>query len=157
LLSQISIPLPFSPIPITLQTFAVAVLAMTLGRNKAPLAIACYLLQGSFGLPVFAGGLVNTAWMLGPSAGYHVGFVASAFLLPRLLPNPFTASWKRQLLSLIAANGIVFALGYLNLSLYVGFREAFFFGVLPFVIGDVIKTGCILLVLQGKQTLNTFW
>lgn len=157
LLSQVSIPLPFTPVPITLQTLGVALLALTLGRVKAPLAVVCYLVQGSLGLPIFAGGVVRTAWMFGPTAGYLIGFVVAAYLLPRLLPKPFEATRKRQLISLIIASWTILTLGYLNLTFYVGWRDAFLFGILPFIIGDAIKTCFALTLLNSKKVFNFFW
>ena len=80
-LSFLTIPLPFSPVPLSLQTLAVLLAGGLLGRLWGPVAVAVYLALGLAGLPVFAGGAGGIGELLGPRGGYLVGFVLAAFIM----------------------------------------------------------------------------
>src|SRR3989338_6477176 len=83
--AQVSLPLPFSPVPVTGQTFAVLLLGATLGARRGAAALLLYLAEGAAGLPVFApGGLPGVARLAGPTGGYLLAFPAAAFLVGRL-------------------------------------------------------------------------
>jgi len=81
LLAQISIPLPFTPVPITGQTFAVLLTGALLGSRLGVAAMLTYVAEGSAGLPFFAGGAHGPAVLAGPTGGYLVGFVIAAFVV----------------------------------------------------------------------------
>lgn len=136
-LSQIALPLPFSPVPITMQTFAVFLLAATLGSKKGALAVALYLVQATSGLPVLAGGLVNPLWMLSARAGYLIGFVPAVYLMG------FVLEQKKNFLTLVpallAGQLIIYLFGASVLALFVGAANSFSLGVFPFLIGDLAK------------------
>jgi len=78
--AQVRFPLPFSPVPVTGQTFAVLLVAAALGRLGLASVIA-YLVEGAIGLPVFAGGAFGVATMVGPTGGYLIGFALAAALV----------------------------------------------------------------------------
>ncbi|MFN3337582.1 MAG: biotin transporter BioY, partial [Thermomicrobium sp.] len=80
LAARVSIPLPFTPVPITGQTFAVLLVGAVLGSRRGAASMALYVVQGLAGLPVFAGGKAGLAVLLGPTGGYLVGFIAAAFV-----------------------------------------------------------------------------
>ncbi|HOX23970.1 MAG TPA: biotin transporter BioY, partial [Elusimicrobiales bacterium] len=81
MLAKLSLPLPFTPVPVTLQTLGVYLVAAALGPRKAFLAVLTYLAQGFAGLPVFAQGtLPGIAALLGPTGGYLIGFLPAAAL-----------------------------------------------------------------------------
>jgi biotin transport system substrate-specific component len=84
LMAQVSVPLPFSPVPITGQTFAVLLVGAALGAKRGSASLLLYLLEGAAGLPVFAGGGAGPATFLGPTGGYLIGFVAAAWLVGAL-------------------------------------------------------------------------
>lgn len=140
LMAQAAIPLPFTPVPISLQTLAVSLLAIALGSKKAPLAVLLYLLQATCGLPVLAGGTVNPLWMVGPRAGYLIGFVLASYLIGRLLeikkshPSIIWSFFSISLgeLSIVCA-------GTLWLSTFVGIETAFYMGLFPFLPGSAAK------------------
>ena len=90
-LSQLTVPL--NPIPMTLQTLAVFLLAMGMGGKKAALSILLYLGEASMGLPVLAGWKSNPLWFFNPSAGYLVGFPFAAFVVGFLLEFRAQATW----------------------------------------------------------------
>src|SRR4030067_464514 len=81
LAAQIQVVLPFSPVPVTGQTFAVLLLGALYGSRMGPATVATYLAMGGLGLPVFAGGAAGMARLLGPTAGYLVGFILAAWVV----------------------------------------------------------------------------
>jgi biotin transport system substrate-specific component len=138
-------PLPFSPVPVTLQTLAVLWVGAQLGARRGALATLVYLGGGALGLPCFAGG-----GLLGPTGGYLLGFVAAAHLVGTL----FERGWGRRpttaLAALLLGNGVIYAVGLPWLTAFVGARPALALGLLPFVPGDVAKALCALGMLQLK-------
>lgn len=141
-------PLPFSPVPVTLQTLAVLWVGAQLGARRGALATLAYLGAGALGLPCFTGG-----GLLGPTGGYLLGFVAAAHLVGTL----FERGWGRRPTSALAAlllgNGVIYAVGLPWLAAFVGARPSLALGLLPFVPGDVAKALCALGLLQ--LTLDT--
>lgn len=141
LMAKISIPLPFSLVPLSMQNFGVAILAITLGSQKAPWAVACYLIEATMGFPVLAGGLANPLWMFAPKVGYLIGFFFAAYLTATLLEGKkhdqgLAKSW----MCIIAGDAVILSMGWICLSYYIGFGAAFLTGVLPFIPGSFIKT-----------------
>jgi biotin transport system substrate-specific component len=138
LAAQISIRLPFSPVPVTGQTLAVLLTGALLGSRRGTLSLIAYLLEGLIGLPVFAAGGSGPAYIMGPTGGYLVGFIAAAYVIGRLAEH----GWDRQVIStslaMLIGNAIIYSFGLSWLSIYVG-KQAAALGLLPFVLGDVIK------------------
>ena len=140
LCAQIRIPLPFTPVPITGQTFAVLLLPALLGGWRGPAAVAAYLLQGALGLPFFAGGTAGWATLAGPTGGYLVGFLAAAVLIPLILGRGAAAP-ARIVVALLAGNLAIYLFGVPWLDRFVdgGLAIAINLGLTPFLIGDAIK------------------
>jgi len=138
ILSQISVAIPFSPIPMTLQTFALYLLILAQGKEKAVMSVVLYLVQASLGLPVLHGWMANPAWMFGPTAGYLIGFVACAYVSGWLLEKK-EQSWGWNLFSLFIGQTIIYMLGTVYLARFLGFEKAFYVGVVPFLYGAVLK------------------
>lgn len=141
LAAQVAIPLPFTPVPLTLQTFAVLLAASALGTVRGVLSMALYALAGIAGVPWFAEG---TSGLTMPSFGYILGFIAAAFVVGRLAENGATRQFLRSTGLMIVGSVIIYAVGFtwLKVSLGVpwfGAESAFAYGVQPFVIGDVLK------------------
>jgi biotin transport system substrate-specific component len=123
LCAQVSLPLPFSPVPVTGQTFAVLLLGAALGPSRAAAALVLYLMEGAAGLPVFApGGLPGAARFAGPTGGYLLAFPLAAFLLGWLVLR-FPRRWWSE-------------------SLQLGF--------LPFVPGSFFKAALLALLLPAS-------
>lgn len=99
------IPIPGTPVPITLQTFVVMVAALTMTWRQAGAAIALYLAAGAAGLPVFAGG-ASTAALVGPSAGFLIGFLPAAIVTALLKGSVRRAAASGDLLGAAHASGI---------------------------------------------------
>lgn len=154
LMAQISIPLPFTPVPITGQTFGVLLVGMTLGARRGLLAMLLYLAEGAVGLPVFAGGTAGVAKFVGPTAGYLAAYPFAAMLCGWLAERgwdrkPWTAAFGIFLGSLV-----VLTLGTLVLSFFVGgLAPAFLKGFLPFLPGDVVKTTLAAVALPGSWAI----
>ncbi len=84
LMAQVRIPLPFTPVPITGQTFAVLLIGAALGSERGAASLLVYLAEGAAGLPAFAGGTSGLAVLVGPTGGYLIGFVFAAYIIGRL-------------------------------------------------------------------------
>ncbi|MDY7095584.1 MAG: biotin transporter BioY [Acidobacteriota bacterium] len=132
-----SFPVPGSPVPVSAQTLAVLVVGLALGSARGAGALALYLAAGAAGLPVFADGAAGLEHLLGPTGGYLLGFVAGAAVAGRA---PVTTTWRRRILLLLAAHGVIFALGVPWLAVFVGTSEAVTAGLLPFLLGALIKS-----------------
>lgn len=138
LAAQVSIPLPFTPVPLTLQTFAVLLVGASLGTARGVLSMVLYLAAGVVGVPWFSGG---TSGMGGASFGYVVGFVLAAALVGRLAERGATRGPVRTAGVMIAGNLAIYAVGvpWLMGAAHVGFAKALALGVVPFLVGDLIK------------------
>jgi biotin transport system substrate-specific component len=137
-LAQVSIPLPFTPVPITGQTLGVLLSGIVLGSRRAALAMALYLLEGTLGLPFFAGGRSGLG---GPTTGYLLSFPLAAFLTGLLAERGWDRKPLTAALAMLTGSLAIFTLGALWLSSFVGgAQKAFLLGVLPFLPGDLLKT-----------------
>lgn len=150
--AQVALPLPFSPVPVTLQTVAVVLVGAALGPRLGALAILTYLAEGSAGLPFFAGGTSGPAVLLGPTGGYLVGFVVSAFLAGLLIERGW---WP--LLAFGFAGAVVYACGLPWLALFVGAERAPALGLLPFLPGDLVKTVAASLLWAISLSAGRAW
>jgi len=137
----ISIPLPITPVPVTLQVFFVLLSGAVLGENLGALAQTIYLLLGLIGLPVFAGGESGPAVLIGPSGGYLFGFVAAAYLTGKLAGSNRGSSFVRMLIANLSGLIPIYLFG--EIGLWVWLRSSLsvllMVGVIPFLPIDVIK------------------
>lgn len=146
----LSLPLPFSPVPISLTNLAVYFSAYLLGMKRGTISYCVYLLLGLVGLPVFSSFTSGPSKLLGPTGGYLIGFIFTAVVC-----GYFADRWNGRLVpSLIgmllgSAVYYVFGTGWLAYQQHMGFGAAFAFGVLPFIVGDIIKMAVCL--LAGSQ------
>ena len=129
---------PFWPVPMTMQTFVVLVLAIAYGPKLGFLTGALYLLEGALGLPVFATG-VGAAYLLGPTGGYLFGFVIAMSVVGFLVSK----GWGQTALSvmgvMLIGEIIIFSLGVGWLSGAVGFSKAISLGLTPFLLAEAFK------------------
>jgi len=149
LAAQVSLPLPFSPVPVTGQTFAVLLIAAALGSRLGPATVALYVAEGLVGLPVFAGGAAGPARLAGPTGGYLAGFVLAAFVVGLLAERGWDRRVGTCILAMLAGEVAIYALGLAWLSRFplpVGLLEA---GLLPFLAGDAYKLAAAALVLPA--------
>jgi len=146
LCAPLSIKLPFSPVPLALAPQLCLALGATLGKRRAALAVIAYLVQGMMGLPVFAGGGFGVAYLLGPTGGYLIGYVAGAYLVGYLIERMRERTGYKVFATLAAGSGVIYLLGAIHLSSFIGIKGALVLGVLPFLLGDVLK---LMVVYRG--------
>lgn len=153
LAAQIRIPLPFTPVPITLQTLAV-LMAIGLLRERAVLATALYLALGVVGLPLFSAGASGFMMLAGPTGGYLVGFVVAANVCGLLMKNAKRA-WT-ELGCYLLAVVIIFASGAVQLKLFLNQDWGFTMrmGVLPFIGIDLAKAVFAFSSVRGLKALR---
>lgn len=137
LLAQISIPLPWTPVPITGQTFGVTLVALSWGKNRSVAVLLSYLALGGLGLPLFAAG--KSGLLIGPTLGYLVGMVISSLWVGFLADRGFTRSFYRSLITAFSGSLLVFTFGVIGLSFFIPKALLLSMGVLPFIPGDIIK------------------
>ena len=163
LCAWIALPLPWTPVPVTGQTFGVMLVAVLLGSRRAALVLALYLLEGLAGWPVFQPfGLPGAARLAGPTTGYLVAFPAAAFLTGWLVERwsghgsdrgtnmislPYLAA------ALLAGEAVTFGAGcaWLATAFGLGWRGALAAGVAPFAAGELIKMGLVVAVARGAE------
>ena len=147
--ARVSIPLGFSPVPITGQTFGVFLIGALYGPVRGAATVIAYLVEGACGLPVFAGGASGAAALWGPTGGYLVGFVPAAAIVGCLAER----GWDRRFLTTLAAmfmgNCVLYACGLVWLAGFVGIASVLGEGLVPFLPGAVVKAVLAAAVLPG--------
>jgi biotin transport system substrate-specific component len=140
ILAQVKIPLPFTPVPLTGQTFAVLLVAAALGSRRGAASMALYIALGALGLPVFAGGAARMAYLSGATLGYLIGFVIAAYVIGLLAERGLERNIRTSILPFLVGTVIIYACGVAWLTALLGsFSKAVAAGMIPFVVGDIIK------------------
>jgi biotin transport system substrate-specific component len=137
LLAQIAIHIPGTPVPITGQTLGTALLALVYGQRRGLAAFCTYYALGSLHLPVFA--LGASGFALGPTSGYLVGMLLAIGVVGGLADRGWTNSFLRCWLANILGSVLIFAVGLLVLSHFIGTQHVLQAGLWPFVPGDIVK------------------
>ncbi len=145
IMSQVLIPLPYTPVPISLGTFGVTLMALLYGRKLGTATILSYVAAGSLGAPIFAGGKAGS--LFSPTGGYILGYIAATIILGYLSDKGVTKSYVKTFLSLLLSSAIILTLGSIVLSLFLPGKNAFMVGVLPFLPGDALKSTTVTLLL----------
>ena len=138
--AQLEWRLPWTPVPITGQTFAVLLTGAVLGARRAFLAQCLYLLEGASGLPFFAGGAAGLARIVGPTGGYLVAFPFAAAITGMLAEQGWDRRPATMFLAMLTGSVIIFVLGLAHLSSFVAAGTVFTNGLFPFIPGDVTKS-----------------
>lgn len=144
-LAQVSIPLPFTPVPLTGQTFAVLLAGAVLGSRRGFLSQALYLAEGAAGLPVFAGGAASAVHLLGPTGGYLWSYPLAAALVGWLVELGASRGVVKLAGALAAADVVILCCGSLWLGHFFGmpWHEAWRLGFYPFLVGDALKIALV--------------
>jgi biotin transport system substrate-specific component len=154
LCARIAVFLPFSPVPVTGQTLAVLLTGALLGSRRGPLSVMTYLAAGTAGLPFFAGGAVGFARLAGPTGGYLMGFVLAAFVTGLLAER----GWDRRVPTTVLLMGVgtvvVYAFGLAWLAKFVGPDKVLALGLYPFLLGEVAKVACAVVLLPSAWRLS---
>lgn len=154
--AQIAVPLPFTPVPLTLQTFAVLAGAAALGAERAVVAQVTYLLLAVAGAPILAGGVGGSEKVIGATGGYLIGFVVASYLVGRIAERSGTAKIRSTVLAYAVGTITIYTLGALWLAQFTGNSLAWAItnGVVPFLIGDSIKAAAAGAVLPSAWKLT---
>ena len=148
--SYIAFPLPFTPIGITGQTIAINLIGLLLTPKHSFIVVLGYILLGSFGLPVFAGGSSGIGALIGPAGGFLFGFLAVAPLISYFKGKEI--KFSRYFFVTISIGMIVlylFGAVYMSIVQKISILSAITLAVLPFIVGDFIK--CIIASYIGVR------
>ena len=152
--AQIEIPLGFTPVPLTGQTFAVLLSGAVLGMRRGALSQLVYWFAGLTGLPFYSGGAGGWEKGTGATMGYLIGFVAASGAIGYLAEKKHDRNFATSLPAMLLGSTIIYAFGaawlsiHLNLPLANGEQNAISLGVAPFLVGDLLKA----LVAAGCTT-----
>jgi biotin transport system substrate-specific component len=138
--ARLVLPLPFTPVPLTLANFGVLLVGLTLGSKRGFAAAALYLAWGAMGLPVFSpAGVGGMAQLFGPTGGYLLAYPVVAFLAGWISEHG-TISFTRNLIGGFVAELVLFAAGISWLAIVTGsWQRAVAFGLAPFIFAEVMK------------------
>lgn len=137
--AQIKIPLPFTPVPLTGQTFAVLLVGAVLGSKRGIVSQTLYTLLGGLGLPFFAGGQSGFAYLTGPTFGYVLGFIVATYFIGYLSEHGLERNIRTSFIPFLVGTVIIYLFGAGWLAIQFGAQKALTLGVLPFLLGDGIK------------------
>jgi len=138
--ARLVLPLPFTPVPLTLANFGVLLVGLSLGSRRGFAAAALYLAWGAMGLPVFSpSGVGGLAQLLGPTGGYLLAYPVVGFIAGWIAERG-TASFPRNLAAGFVAELVLFASGTAWLRVITGsWQRALAFGLAPFLFAEVMK------------------
>ena len=147
--AQVSVPM--WPVPMTLQTLAISVVGLTLGSRLAAATLTLYLVQGALGLPVFAGGAAGLPYLVGPTGGFLVGFIAMAWLTGRLVEMGLARGFLRLFAAALVPALLLFVPGVLWLWTItpLALDQAVMMGAAPFQLGGLVKSALAALIVAG--------
>lgn len=157
LAAQVAIPLPFTPVPLTLQPLAVILLGAALGATRGAAAAALYLLEGASGMPVFAQGHGGAIWLMSATAGYLFSYPFAAWLAGFVSERGWGNSVVRSITGMLAALTVIYLGGWSWLAMLTSPQVAFTQGVAPFVLADIVKVafGAALLPYASRIVTRT--
>jgi len=148
---------PFYPVPLTMQTFAVLGIGMVYGSRLGAFTVLLYLFAGMAGMPVFAGTPekgIGLAYMMGPTGGYLLGFVLAAMLTGWLAERGWDRKISSTFFAMVAGNAVIYLFGITWLGTLVGWdKPVFAWGLMPFLSGDLFKIILAMIVVPGAWKL----
>jgi len=150
--SQIQV--PFYPVPMTMQTFAVLLVGAVGGRRLGAETVGLFLAEGAIGLPFLAGGVGGLSYFAGPTAGYLFGFVLAAYVVGWLIERGAARNIVTLVGSLLLGEVILFGLGAAWLAYLFGATVAWTGGVAPFLAGDAVKVALVASTVLASQRLR---
>ena len=149
--AHIKVLLPFSPVPITAQTFTVLIIGALLGAKLGSLAVIAYLIEGIIGLPFFTSATGFTA-LQGFTGGYLIGFIPAAYLTGFLAQKGWDKRFGTTVLAMILGNLVIYTFGLLWLCRMLGINKSVLYeGLYLFIPGDLLK------ILLAAALLPTGW
>jgi biotin transport system substrate-specific component len=159
--AYIEVRLPFTPVPLTFQTLVVSLAGVLLGARLGAASQALYVAAGALGAPVFSGGAAGIAHLMGPTGGFLLAFPLAAamtgMLAARVRADRSVLDAARLWVAILLGTLVVFVGGAAQLALLTGdLKSALELGVLPFLLGDVLKVSIALLIARRyrRKTLE---
>jgi biotin transport system substrate-specific component len=154
----IAIPIPFSPIPISLQALFVFLSGAILGSNLGALSQLVYLLLGILGLPVFARGASGIGVVIGPTGGYLAGFVIAAYIIGFIFERKIKSTVTIDALVMFLGMAIYYITGtiWLMRVMDLGVVKAITAGILPFLPGDILKVIIAAIIVNKNAIKHAF-
>jgi biotin transport system substrate-specific component len=149
--AQLSIKLPFTPVPIVFYNHVILLLAALLGSKRATAAVLAFLFQAAIGLPVLANGKGGLLAFAGPTGGYLIGYIVAAYLTGRIIEKLKERTPAKVFGAMLAGSLAIFIFGFAHLAGLLGMQKAFLLGVLPFIPGDLLKTILCVRALKGLR------
>lgn len=153
ILAQISIPLPFTPVPISGQTFGVLLAGALLGSRRGAAAMLVYLAEGAAGLPVFALGHSGPGVILGPTGGYLLSYPVAAFVVGLLAERGWDRSFWRAAVAMLCGEATIYVIALPWLGHFVPASSVVALGFLPFIPGDITKLALAAALLPSGWAL----
>jgi biotin transport system substrate-specific component len=154
LLAQIAIPLSFTPVPVTGQTFGIALIALLFGGMRAVAIVAAYLALGAAGVPLFAAtktAATGTAAGFGPTSGYLIGMFAASYVMGTFADRGWTKTFAQAWAAALIGSVITFTCGLIVLAFFVPQEALLMAGLLPFIPGDLLKTSLAAFIVSRKS------
>lgn len=139
---------PMYPVPMTMQTFAILLVAGLAGARLGVAIVITWLAQAALGLPFLAEGAGGLDHFAGPTAGYLVGFVVAVIVSGSLAERPGLRGWLEMLGLFLLGHAIILACGWSRLAMIIGPQPAFDSGVSPFLLGSVLKSFLAVAVIR---------
>ena len=152
------IKVPMVPVPMTMQSFAVALIGALYGWKLGGITIVAWLVEGAVGAPVFAGGAAGLPHLIGPTGGYLFAFPVAGALMGWLAERGWNGDRVGlALLAMLASNTVCLLLGASWLAVMIGPEKAVQLGVVPFVAGAVLKSclGAVTLKILAQARKRT--
>lgn len=148
---------PMYPVPMTMQSFVVMLLAGLAGARLAAAIVLTWLALAALGLPLLADGAGGLAVFEGPTSGYLAGFLVAAFACGWLTERPAMRGWQAMLAIFVVGHALILALGWARLSIITSPLAAWDSGVAPFLPGSVIKSiAAVIAVKLMERVIRSF-
>lgn len=140
ILAPVSVPLGFTPIPVTMGLFVIIMAGILLGPSRGSLCVAIYILLGAIGLPVFSGYMGGIQKIFGPTGGYILGYILLVWICG-YFTEYFSGKRYMCFLGIILGTSVCYVFGtiWMSLQLQISFVEALWLGVIPFLPVDILK------------------
>lgn len=157
IVAQISIPLSFTPVPITFQILSVCMAGAILGSKLGGLSILIYDLIGIIGIPVFSGFEGGFSIVVGPKGGYIIAFPIAAFLIGYIVEHSSVNKKFTSFIAMLIGLALIYIIGMVQLAIVtkMGLLKAFYAGVMPFIPLDLVKIVVAAIITEPiKKAIN---
>ena len=154
LMLSAKIEVPFWPVPVTMQSMVALLIGIGFGSRLGALTILAYLAEGVAGLPVFAGMTAGPAYLFGPTSGYLFGFLLGGVFAGWAVERGRARNLPRAMLIMLLGHVLIFAPGVLWLAALFGWNKAVAFGIAPFLLATMLKSGLGAAIVSASWRLS---